>query len=195
MHGNHQNWKGNKGVPEGAPLSFHGGCLATPASIVPLLHCAPLAPSALTPSQPFSPNRPAARSPRPASRYIHFTFFSPPLPPRRPSFAYPYSEIPMLSFSPVARSPTLASLAPSPPLSLRPLILSVTLFSVQRCTFEGTSGFYPPPRNCFLCSFSLFPAVPAARERGCSLFLGEHRSLSASFRSFLHLIPPPSLTS
>lgn len=35
MHGNHQNWKGNKGVPStagGAPLSLHGGCLATPAS-------------------------------------------------------------------------------------------------------------------------------------------------------------------
>lgn len=32
MHGNHQNWKGNKGVPRGAPRATHGGCLATPAS-------------------------------------------------------------------------------------------------------------------------------------------------------------------
>lgn len=72
MHGNHQNWKGNKGVPEGAPLSLHGGCLATPASR-PLPAPSLLTPSALTPSQPFPPNH--RRSPRRALSRIHFTFF------------------------------------------------------------------------------------------------------------------------
>jgi len=80
MHGNHQNWKGNKGILEGAPLSLHGGCLATPASRslpAPSL----FASSALTPSQPFLPNH-RRRSPRRALWYpLHFfsPLFSPPV--------------------------------------------------------------------------------------------------------------------
>lgn len=192
MHGNHQNWKGNKGVPEGAPLSLHGGCLATPASR-PLPAPSLLTPSALTPSQPFPPNH--RRSPRRALSYpLHF-FFSPLFPP--PSFAYPYSGIPMLSFSPVAQSPDLASLelpltptptpyAPSP----HPPVFSITLFSVRRCMHLRRN-----PRVLFpsrKLRFSALPlAAPAARE-GVSSSSASVAHFPHLFSPFLHLIPPPS---
>jgi len=113
MHGNHQNWKGNKGVPEGAPLSLHRGCLATPASS---------SLSAPSLSAPRNPSRLTTAAQPVALSGIHFTFFSS-FP--SPSFAYPYSGIPMLSFSPVAQFPDHASLVP-PPLLL--LLISTACF-------------------------------------------------------------------
>lgn len=183
MHGNHQNWKGNKGVPEGAPLSLHGGCLATPASR-PLPAPSLLTPSALTPSQPFPPNH--RRSPRRALSYpLHF-FFSPLFPP--PSFAYPYSGIPMLSFSPVAQSPDLASLEipltpPHPPLLTPPRF--IRLFSPSLsfpfggvCTSEGTSGFYSPLGNCVSPPSPPLPHLQLARVYPLP------RRVSLTFRTF-----------
>lgn len=68
MHGNHQNWKGNKGVPRGAPRATHGGCLATPASRTALFLPFPLSFPTLSPYLPLprppSPP-PQLRSPQP----------------------------------------------------------------------------------------------------------------------------------
>lgn len=194
MHGNHQNWKGNKGVPEGAPLSLHGGCLATPASRPPPAPSL-LTPSALTPSQPFPPLTTAA--PLVALSRIHFTFFSPLLPP--PSFAYPYSGIPMLSFSPVAQSPDLASLelplTPALPPSLTPPRF-IRLFSPSLsfpfggvCTSEGAPGFYSPLGNC-VSPPSPLPHLQLARVYPLPRASVAH--FPHLFSPFLHLIPPPS---
>lgn len=179
MHGNHQNWKGNKGVPEGAPLSLHGGCLATPASRSLPTPQSLLTPSALIPSQPFPPNRPA--HPVPLSG-IHFTFFSSPPSPSAHPFAYPYSGIPMLSFS--LLPPPLAPLGPALTLLSSVCFLCHSLFRLAMYLRRNLRVFFSSRKLCFL--------VPLTHlQRGCILFLSERRSLSAPFRSsLLHLIPP-----
>lgn len=69
MHGNHQNWKGNKGVPRGAPRATHGGCLATPASTALFLpFVPPLLPYSIplfTSASSSLPAPPQLRSPQP----------------------------------------------------------------------------------------------------------------------------------
>lgn len=149
MHGNHQNWKGNKGVPEGAPLSLHGGCLATPASRSLPTPRSLLTPSALTPSQPFPSNH---RRTLPVPLFgIHFTFFSSLPVPSAHHSRIRTTEYRCSLFLPWRNPPCSRILGPSTlstPSASSARAFSVTLFSVWRCTSERTSGFYSPPGNC-----------------------------------------------
>lgn len=171
MHGNHQNWKGNKGVPEGAPLSLHGGCLATPASRslpAPTL----LTPSALTPSQPFPPNH--RRSPRRALRYpLHFFLLS-------SLSAAHHSRIRTAEYR---CSLFLPSCDPPPSHALPSLSTSIRLFSLS-LSFpfgdvppkEPPGGFLPPPRK--LRFLALLPHLQLAR------MYPPLRQASLTFRTF-----------
>lgn len=196
MHGNHQNWKGNKGVPEGAPLSLHGGCLATPASR-PLPAPSLLTPSALTPSQPFPPNH--RRSPRRALSYpLHFFFSSLSSPVIRVSVQRNTDAL-FFSRRAIPR-PRILGTPPHPTPTLRPLASSAcflhhSLFrSAVYAPPKEPPGFIPLSETAFLRP----PPCRTCSSRGCILFLGECRSLSAPFQSFLasdtSTLSLPSLT-
>lgn len=176
MHGNHQNWKGNKGVLEGAPLSLHGGCLATPASRslpAPSL----FAPSALTPSQPFLPNH-RRRSPRRALSGIHFTF-SPLFPP--PVIRVSVQRNTDALFFSCRAIPRPRILGPPSYVSSSACFLCLSPFrSVVRTPPKKPLDFIPFPETTFPC-----PAAPAARV-GVS-------SSSASVAHFPHLSVLPCI--
>lgn len=155
MHGNHQNWKGNKGVAEGAPLSLHGGCLATPASRS-LPH--PRAPFSLLPHLPLrNPSRltTAPLYPRPTLRYpLHF-FLLFPLPSAHHS-RIRTAGIPMLSFSPVAQPPP----ALPHPWSTSRVILAPSARFLRRSLFCSAMYRRRNPRVLFPSRKLRFVALP-----------------------------------
>lgn len=151
MHGNRQNWKGNKGVPEGAPLSLHGGCLATPASrslFTPPTLLARFILVRSPPSQPFPPNhRCALSSHRSRSlRYpLHFFLLSS-LPASPPSVQRNTDAL-FFSRRAILRPRILASL---PPPSFFDRAFSLSLpFSLGDVSPKEPPGFTPLPETTF----------------------------------------------
>lgn len=102
----------------------------------------------------------------------------------------------MLSFSPVARSPSLALRSrilgpPLTPLASSACFLCHSLFRLAMYPPKEPPGFLPFPETVLPRS----PLPLAHLQRGCILFLSERRSLSAPFRSSLasDTSPPPHL--